>query len=641
MFNAAADSRCSLLCVQQADGGFSCAFACQLLAELETLLPAAESKQHSPVCHCCGSVLLRVSVDKEGHFEYSPKLGPVLRKVFCGQPCADFFEELQKQQQSTGRIRNASNLFPKDAFQTDDMLEMLQAQAAAYSDVVQASEQAGSVVIAATAAINAGTVICSVVGNILSAEDAAASALYLHLDELEEDKQQLLVLSADSLAACMQRAGPTDTPNACIVAHYALLQREDSPLVKKHLLVPGAFVVVAERSINAGDRILLEWPKDDKAPKPIDKLAMPHRDDDLTQGIIRLPADIPFALAARKVHLSPSAVHRENEKKLENPAGAAHDHLHDILPPSFRKHYGKFTAFARDGLIVEQELDGELLLVARFRDVVYPFFSLDGNYLFKESPPSKEHAKVAQSFKTSYEASNTKERRESRAAAARCQPCAAHDDKEEVAESDFAKDEDAKWWSQSQPTLLNHLDLDTLRQKDAEKKICIVNREYCRQLHCVLTSDMARKELSPLAKAIAMGTCAQWFDTALLFDAPYNARIDCLLAWLEAVMAAVKDPTLTYRLKQVQDAVAVQDGLFHPWVIFKSLCAFALQIDGQSFKMRYDKSQSALHACSSFCRGLVQLPFTTLSCSRSSHLSTWCHPQAVRRQRSRRSWTST
>ena len=533
-----------------------------------------------------------MSVDKEGHFGYSPKLGAVLRKVFCGQPCADFFEELQQQQQqSTGRICNASNLFPKDAFQMEDMLEKLQAQAAAYSDVVQVSAEAESVVIAAAGAINAGTVICSVVGNILSAKDATASAPRLHLDELDKHKQ--LVLSADSLAACMQRAGPTDTPNACIVAYYALLRREDSPLVKKHLLVPGAFVVVAERSINAGERIVLEWPKDDKAPKPIDKLAMPHPDDDLTQGIVRLPADITFAMAGLNAQLSSSAaVHRENEKKLENPAGAAHDHLQHILPLPLNKHYGKLAALACGGLIAE--LDGELLLVAKFRDVVHPFFSLDVDYLFKK--PSKDCSKVAQSFFESYKKhAKPKERRDSRAAAARCQPCAAHDDKE-VAESDFAKDEEAKWWSESQPTVLSHLDLDTLRKKNAEKQIRIVNREYCQQLHCVLTSGEARKDLSPLAKAIAMGTCAQWFDTAVLFDAPHHARIDCLQAWLEAVMAAVKDPVLSDRLKQVQEAVALQDGLFHPWVIFKSLCAFALQIDGQSFRCARNHNQLCTHA---------------------------------------------
>jgi hypothetical protein len=388
---------------------------------METLLPASNKKQQLvPVCHCCGVTLLEVRVVVKSNagqcFDYISKAG-VVHKFFCGEPCAEYFSEsIQRADSALGRIRNTSNLFPKDAFpdgmdsaeDTEAVLASLNAQAEKYTASLQISvekqsssgseaQSSSGFTIRADGVISTGTVICGVIGEIRSDEEGGAdqqSGLRLHLDDLEEGKQ--LVVSANSLAARMQRSGPGLPANAVIAAHYSLLQHGDSPLVKKHLLVPGAYVVVAETSISPKEPIVLDWPADNMAPKPIDKLAVPRpaadkgddaQGDDLSHGITRLPGDLPFD----EEPLEEAAyLHTRNESRLEQtpPLVAAHAHLKEILPNKLDKWYGKLVALAGQDQLNGNALDGGLLSLAIFRAAVHPFFSFAKAELLQAKPTS-------------------------------------------------------------------------------------------------------------------------------------------------------------------------------------------------------------------------------------------------------------
>jgi hypothetical protein len=234
---------------------------------------------------------------------------------------------------------------------------------------------------------------------------------------------------------------------------------------------------------------------------------------------------------------------------------------------------------------------GELLSVACFRTAVHIEFRREEVNLLVEEPTS-EACKVLTAFNkafTAQEQSNVRARLVRKASSR----LAAASLPNELAESEFDSDEvkaEAKEWEDAE----QDRSLAWLRSKHKEEPIHIVNRAYCKELEFVLTTQKSRQELVGMAEFIALGTCAQWFDTSSLDEDPIAASTACLQAWLDAVMAAIQDKELLPRLERAKESFEKQHREFFPWVIVKSLCALAIQIDGQTIMQQTTPARSTM-----------------------------------------------
>jgi hypothetical protein len=568
-----------------------------LRTEYETLVTLVSSsgvkkhKLHVPACHCCGKDLLQLVVRPNSLglsvfvYEHLPS---TYRKTFCSSECGNYSPLLA----NTDIIRNTDNYYPSEAFADGvSVAESHSMQAEQYNNHVESVEGENGCVIRAASAISAGSVICGVIGTICKSageqqadEEQKSDPLFLELNDVEQGKK--LLVDSRSLVAHMQRStkGSNVKSNARVFAHYSLLQREDAPLVKSHTLVPGAYVIVAESSIGRGEPIVLQWPEKNIAPEPRDAMAQqlsvsPVASLDLSDGIMRLPGDVPFLIANdppdfQELHASNSEKHAAG---LQGWLAGVSEELKRGLPTRLKTSYAALVKAASKEQLNAGALDGGLVHVASFRDAVIPLVPVE--HLKKEGD---EDAGVdtAGFLQRLSECKRSKQgsKRSSRATSGKMLGGSDEGEMDESRFKDESEQEHAKWYVERAV----NLSLDDLRQIHAATPITIVNRKYCKQLHCVLTTADSRKSLSALAQQIALASCSQLFNTASLNEEPFSANLECMQAWLDAVLAAIQHPQLTATLQCI--AKVAQDDfniLFYPWVIVKSLCALALEIDCQ------------------------------------------------------------
>lgn len=608
-----------------------CSF--QLHAEYETLTVSDSQRSIQPVCELCGKGLYdMIFVDGvEGtSWLYSAKES--MRTRFCSTTCSTAYSEILQGREGEGVIRNTSNNFVCAVDGLSDV-DTMQSEAdhfavSSSSDLKVIAEPAAphKYRVVSNAHINAGQVLFNVHGEIVDAPDEDA------MHDVDErgalllsrlGMQKMLLLNPGSLALHTPRVSKVgDTPNARIVAHYTLLQKVTSPLLKDNVLVPGAFVVVALCDINRGEDIVVQWPEKEPnreiplAPEPVDKAAFAAEplvssgarvflDEPFSvQGILRLPGDDDGeGFLAEDVH---------DENRRFNAVECAARALQEGLPDQLG------SAFAADVKNAASE-EEKLALV-------------DGTMIWRGAVVCKAGTKLAAAAAKPGSAKPDRPRR-----SARDRPSAR--EKYVADEVDEDKLDDAGVYDPLFDPLAAGFDSSKFASIEKLKEIkdskpFVVNRAYCQDFHAVLSFEGSRALMSPAEGAIALGTCSQLFKMAGMTEGPLMASENCLGAWIGALLKIVSDEELPAKLKKMldrraeelaknaKDAKHVPKNDFRPWVIFESHVGLIFELC-KELRGTFDSNRTQ--------RSLVKLLISFSFC-----LACFSEPQCRNRRRRRR-----
>ncbi len=574
---------------------FSCAVI-QLFAEHNTLIKSAPHRA-IPACLQCGKTLFDITVDDRGAFVQETKVA-CKRPGFCLDKCVDAYDALlQSVVEDTWDIRNKSNtLFDVESATPQAYMEMEALHYDAALSITESSSEEGQpaqgalrCTIKAGKIIDADTVLCCAAGDIVDeAEEPKDSAVGILLLQAAMRAHLQLILDPRSIAAHLQLASETKPANARIVTVWSLTEAPDSPLKKKHVLTSGALVVVAEKVINFGEEIVLEWPRGSNgipaAPAPINMVTkvveasksrgrgskneapgdakcywrMPgdaqrvaignedaeDEDQPSRNDYLKLQSSFdPGADIAKIVNgLLAVKMQRSMRESFINVAKVCLEYLqgHDegILPHGVWKE--KLLGGAVLQLTEAVEAADEKNVEATHAKQWVPKL----NALINNPPTLRDRIKMCEKG----EGDDMGEA-----------DLPAHSADNEFFDLPTGNAVTAKQWS----------DRFATKEVIAQHRPTMVNLAYCSRLMRVASTAATREGLSQQAQQIAKYPVGTLINTLPLSRSEYPASSACLRAWRDALFCVLRGSEL---FKCLKDA-AGKDKQFQAWAIVKSLAA--------------------------------------------------------------------
>jgi hypothetical protein len=571
--------------------------------EYDTLIE--DSHRSPPSCFGCGAELydldFKFSNDGRASFLYvvKGKQGSHDAKVasqFCSQSCQEHYEELQRAMDQVDEaapqpIIDTGGLFGRGDV---DMQQegYLQREIIHFGAKLMVDEQSGHA--KAGEAISCGAVLFNLHGQVLHADQGKAASPSnspsMSKIDLEPvvDKPFVLVVEPRSLARHVDWSSDIAQCNAELVAQYSLLRAVGSPWKKSAIVSAGAFVVVAEKQINRGEKIVVHLPAAVEAdgtvlaPAPIDAMTLGRKPAQQAEdGIQRLPADVPVVdeeeEEAASAALPPKQLQRSNAKR--QGASFAVDKLIELAPSPLKEALKAYAAEA-DSTALRLLVDS--MVVCHGRVVFVKDIGGDGIKAALKEIESKR---------------------------ARGAPPLAQGSEDEVSEKDFETFEKAN--PQFDPCSADFklgpmwdTSLSAQSDRNSQSPSKIVNLSFLKQhFHACLTSKKCRiAEMKKLATekvdvklaqhtfdCVAMALSSDLFNTKPLDDDTYRASSGCLAVWARTVEAMLKDSNMHNKLKLAKELLAEKKVKFYPSVVLKSLDALLYDLEIRQGKTSFLK----------------------------------------------------